>query len=94
MLRWLIAILFVANVLAFALLRGMFGPLPAAGPREPVHLVQQVRPDALQVAAAAPGQPVVGGPISQPALDAQPLAASGAAAPADASAPASAPAAQ
>lgn len=49
MLRWLIAVLFLANMLAFALIRGVFGPLPAAGPREPEILSRQVQPDALRV---------------------------------------------
>lgn len=31
MLRWLIAALFLANMLAFVATRGVFGPLPAAG---------------------------------------------------------------
>lgn len=87
MLRWLIAVLFLANMLAFAVMRGTFGPLPAAGPREPGHFAQQVRPDALRVTALAQAadQPVVGGPIEQPNLEAEPLDA--------ASAPASTPAA-
>ena len=42
MLRWLIAILFLANLVALALASGMAGPLPASGPREPHHLERQV----------------------------------------------------
>ncbi|AOR68570.1 hypothetical protein BBJ41_14120 [Burkholderia stabilis] len=78
MLRWLIAVLFLANMLAFVVARGVFGPLPAAGPREPGVLSRQVRPDALRVTplAQAADQPVVGGPIAPPAVTAAPLAAS------------------
>ncbi len=32
MLRWLIAILVLANILAFVTTRGAFGPLPSPGP--------------------------------------------------------------
>ncbi|NTX32615.1 hypothetical protein HT746_36865, partial [Burkholderia pyrrocinia] len=53
MLRWLIAVLFLANMLAFVVARGVFGPLPAAGPREPGVLSRQVRPDALRVTPLA-----------------------------------------
>lgn len=105
MLRWLISILFLANMLAFVVVRGVFGPLPAAGPREPGHALLQVRPDALRVTpvSQAADQPIVGGPIVPPALETAPLNASGAApdsapgspaasAPASAVAPASMPA--
>ncbi|VWD64516.1 hypothetical protein BLA39750_07904 [Burkholderia lata] len=78
MLRWLIAVLFLANMLAFVVARGVFGPLPAAGPREPGVLARQVRPDALRVTplVQASDQPVIGGPIAPPAVTAEPLAAS------------------
>ncbi|KVL60677.1 hypothetical protein WT01_10685 [Burkholderia cepacia] len=78
MLRWLIAVLFLANMLAFVVARGVFGPLPSAGPREPGVLSRQVRPDALHVTplAQATDQPVVGGPIAPPAVTTAPLAAS------------------
>ncbi|VWC51282.1 hypothetical protein BLA6993_07967 [Burkholderia lata] len=78
MLRWLIAVLFLANMLAFVVARGVFGPLPAAGPREPGVLARQVLPDALRVTplAQASDQPVIGGPIAPPAVTAEPLAAS------------------
>ncbi|WP_321786588.1 hypothetical protein [Burkholderia pyrrocinia] len=78
MLRWLIAVLFLANMLAFVVARGVFGPLPAAGPREPGMLSRQVRPDALRVTplAQATDHPVVGGPIAPAAVTAEPLAAS------------------
>ncbi|WP_242468217.1 hypothetical protein [Burkholderia plantarii] len=78
MLRWLIAILLVANLIALAAIEGLFGAPPAAGPREPAHLAQQVRPEALRVSATAQAAetPVVGGPITSPAIDVQPLGAS------------------
>lgn len=93
MLRWLISILFLANMLAFVVVRGVFGPLPAAGPREPGHALLQVRPDALRVTpvSQAADQPIVGGPIVPPALETAPLNASGAA-PAPSSPPAAQPA--
>ncbi|WP_244125232.1 hypothetical protein [Burkholderia gladioli] len=80
MLRWLIAILLVANLVALAAIQGLFGPPPAAGAREPWHLTQQVRPQALHTTAVAQAaeQPVVGGPISSAPIESQPLAASSA----------------
>ncbi|WP_244117996.1 hypothetical protein [Burkholderia gladioli] len=80
MLRWLIAILLVANLVALAAIQGLFGPPPAAGAREPWHLAQQVRPQALHTTAVAQAaeQPVVGGPISSAPIESQPLAASSA----------------
>ncbi|WP_244129016.1 hypothetical protein [Burkholderia gladioli] len=103
MLRWLIAILLVANLVALAAIQGLFGPPPAAGAREPWHLTQQVRPQALHTTAVAQAaeQPVVGGPISSAPIESQPLAASSAdagaepgaaSAPTPGSAPGSAPA--
>ncbi|AOJ70952.1 MULTISPECIES: hypothetical protein [Burkholderia] len=79
MLRWLISILFLANMLAFVVVRGVFGPMPAAGPREPGHALLQVRPDALRVApvSQAADQPIIGGPIVSPPLDTAPLNALG-----------------
>lgn len=78
MLRWLIAILFLANLLTFVTLRGMFGPLPYAGVREPNHLNRQIRPDTLRVqalsAAEAADQAVVGAPAPSPAIAASELA--------------------
>lgn len=78
MLRWLIAVLFLANMLAFVVARGVFGPLPAAGPREPGVLARQVQPEELRVTplAQATDQPVIGGPIAPPGVTAEPLAAS------------------
>lgn len=78
MLRWLIAILLVANLIALAAIEGLFGPPPAAGAREPAHLAQQVHPEALRVSATAQAAetPVVGGPITSPTIDVQPLGAS------------------
>ncbi|WP_179401066.1 hypothetical protein [Burkholderia guangdongensis] len=54
MLRWLIAVLFLANMIAFMAVRGTFGPLPAAGPLDPDASARQVAPDALRVAPLAP----------------------------------------
>jgi hypothetical protein len=75
MLRWSIAILLLANILAFVAARGVFGPSPSAGGREPTHLNRQVHPEWLSVqpvtAADAADQPVVGGPAP-----AAPIAAS------------------
>ena len=66
MLRWLLAVLVIANILAFVMMRGLFGPSPAAGPREPNHLNRQVRPEQLRVqpmsSADAADLAVVGGP--------------------------------
>ncbi|MCC8392136.1 hypothetical protein LJ656_06005 [Paraburkholderia sp. MMS20-SJTR3] len=66
MLRWPIAILILANVLAFVALRGAFGPTPTAGGHEPAHLNRQIRPESVKVqsvsAADAGDQAVVGGP--------------------------------
>ncbi|MEX3526282.1 MAG: hypothetical protein VB143_01960 [Burkholderia sp.] len=78
MLRWLIAILLVANPVALTAVQGLFGPPPAAGTREPWHLTQQGRPQALHTTAVAQAaeQPVVGGPISSPPIESQPLGAS------------------
>ncbi|MGH8780744.1 hypothetical protein [Paraburkholderia sp.] len=78
MLRWLIAILFLANMLAFVAMRGVFGPLPSAGTREPNHLNRQIRPEWLKVtplsAADAADLAVVGGPAPEPAIAASALA--------------------
>jgi hypothetical protein len=77
MLRWLIAILFLANLLAFATLRGVFGPLPYAGAREPGHLNRQMHPEAVRVqpvsVASATDLAVVGGPAPAPAIAASAL---------------------
>ncbi|WP_144144076.1 hypothetical protein [Paraburkholderia sp. BCC1884] len=66
MLRWLIAILFFANLLAFVAVRGVFGPTPTAGGREPNHLNRQIHPEWLKVqpvtASEAADQAVVGAP--------------------------------
>ncbi|MFM0006703.1 hypothetical protein PQR57_37675 [Paraburkholderia dipogonis] len=66
MLRWLIAILFLANMLAFVAVRGVFGPTPTAGGREPNHLNRQVHQEWLKVqpvtASDAADLAVVGGP--------------------------------
>ena len=77
MLRWLIAILFLANLIAFALASGMLGPLPAAGPREPHHLERQVHPEWLKARpiseAEATEQAVVGQPDPTPKVATVPL---------------------
>ncbi len=78
MLRWLIAILFLANMLAFVALRGVFGPLPSAGPREPNHVNRQIHPEWLKVrpmsAADAADQAVVGAPAPAAPVAASALA--------------------
>jgi hypothetical protein len=77
MLRWLIAILFLANMLAFATVRGAFGPTPLAGARESNHLNRQIHPEMLKVqpvsAAEAADLAVVGGPAPAPAIAASEL---------------------
>ncbi|QSN61476.1 MULTISPECIES: hypothetical protein [unclassified Caballeronia] len=78
MLRWLIALLILANVLVFALVHGMFGSsLPAAGAREPHHLLQQVRPETLTTRPLRPeeaaDQPQVGGPAPAANVETKPL---------------------
>ncbi len=77
MLRWLIAILFLANLIAFALASGMLGPLPASGPREPHHLERQVHPEWLKAwpmsEAESSEQPVIGRPAPMPKIAAAPL---------------------
>lgn len=77
MLRWLIAILFLANLVALALASGTLGPLPAAGAREPHHLERQIHPEWLQARpiseADAAEHAVVGQPDPTPAVAATPL---------------------
>jgi hypothetical protein len=77
MLRWLIAILVLANVAAFALASGIFSPLPSSGPREPNHLDRQIHPEWLKVrpisAAEANDQAIVGTAAPAPAVAASPL---------------------
>ncbi|MDR5730863.1 hypothetical protein QCE47_00680 [Caballeronia sp. LZ025] len=77
MLRWLIAILTLANLVMFALVHGTFGPLPAAGAREPQHLMQQVRPETLTMHPLHPeeaaDQPQVGGPAPSVKVQTAPL---------------------
>ncbi len=77
MLRWLIAILFLANLVAFALASGMLGALPASGPREPHHLERQVHPEWLQTRpmseAEATEQPTIGQPDPLPKIAGAPL---------------------
>ena len=77
MLRWLITLLILANLVMFAVVRGMFGSLPAAGAREPHHLLQQVHPEALATRAIHPeeafDQPRVGGPAPAANVQSAPL---------------------
>ncbi|WP_322103697.1 hypothetical protein [Paraburkholderia sp. J41] len=77
MLRWLIAILILANLLAFAAISGVFGPTPASGNRETTHLSRQIHPERLRVRAILPSEsadvPTVGGPVAQPAVQASAL---------------------
>lgn len=77
MLRWLIAILILANLAAFAATRGAFGPTPASGSRESQHLNRQIHPERLTVrpipASESIDVPVVGGPVAQPAVQASTL---------------------
>ncbi len=72
MLRWLIAIFFLANLLAFGLASGVLGALPSSGAREPSHLNRQVHPEWLKArpvsAAEAGDQAVVGQPQPAPAV--------------------------
>jgi hypothetical protein len=79
MLRWLVAILFLANLLAFALASGLLGALPASGEREPSHLNRQIHPDwlnarPLSAADLAEQPPVVGGPAPVAPVQASSLA--------------------
>jgi hypothetical protein len=67
MLRWLIVLLFLANLLMAAVVQGMFGPLPAAGAREPHHLLQQVHPEALNVRPLHPEDAVDQAQVGEPA---------------------------
>jgi hypothetical protein len=67
MLRWLIVLLFLANLLMAAVVQGMFGPLPAAGAREPHHLLQQVHPEALNVRPLHPEDAVDQAQFGEPA---------------------------
>ncbi|WP_116134759.1 hypothetical protein [Trinickia diaoshuihuensis] len=77
MLRWLIAILLLANMIAFALASGMLGPLPAAGPIESNHIERQVHPEWLKATpiseAQSAEQVIIGQPDPSPALNAAPL---------------------
>jgi len=77
MLRWLIVLLLVANLAAFAALYGAFGPSPAAGRRETQHLGRQIHPERLAVRPIPPSAsidiPLVGGPVASPGVQTQPL---------------------
>jgi hypothetical protein len=77
MLRWLIAILFLADMLAFVFVQGVFGPLPSSGEREPNRLNRQVHPEWLKArpisAAEVADQAVVGAPAPQAPVQASAL---------------------
>jgi len=77
MLRWLIALLLVANLAAFAALYGVFGPPPAAGRHENQHLGRQIHPERLVVRPIPPSAsadiPLIGGPVASPGVQEQPL---------------------
>ena len=77
MLRWLLAVLFLANLFMFVVVQGVFGTLPAAGGREPQHLDRQVHPELVRVRPIGPeeaaDQPVVGGPAPAASVQAAPL---------------------
>jgi len=77
MLRWLLAILILANLAALAAVLGVFGPTPAAGSRTSQPLSQQIHPERLTVRAILPSEsidvPVVGGPVAQPDVQTQTL---------------------
>lgn len=78
MLRWLIALLVTANLIAFGLASGALSPPPSSGPREPGHLNRQVRPEWLKTrpisAAEAGEQAIVGKPAPEPSVVETPLA--------------------
>ncbi|WP_322010448.1 hypothetical protein [Paraburkholderia sp. J12] len=77
MLRWLIAILILANLVAFSAIRGVFGPTPASGSRDSLPLNRQIHPERLAVrpipASESADVPVVGGPVADPAVQASAL---------------------
>lgn len=77
MLRWLIALLFLANLLMFVVVQGVFGPLPSAGGREPQHLDRQIHPELVRARPISPeeaaDQAVVGAPAPSTPVQAAPL---------------------
>ena len=77
MLRWTIAVLFLANLLIFLAMRGVFGPLPVASDREPAHLSEEIHPEwlsmRLETAAEAADQAVVGAPAPTAPVQTQTL---------------------
>jgi len=77
MLRWLIAILILANLLAFGAIRGLFGPAPLSGTGSDKQLNRQINPEGLTVrpikASESVDVPVVGGPVANPAIQASAL---------------------
>ncbi|CAB3784205.1 hypothetical protein LMG28688_01823 [Paraburkholderia caffeinitolerans] len=77
MLRWLIAILILANLLAFGAVRGLFGPAPLTSTSGNKQLNRQIHPEGLLVRPIKPSEsvdvPVVGGPMADPAVKASEL---------------------
>ncbi|MCG5077312.1 hypothetical protein [Paraburkholderia tagetis] len=77
MLRWLIAILILANVLAFGAVRGLFGPAPLTSTSGNKQLNRQIHPEGLTVrpikASESVDVPVVGGPVAPPDVQASTL---------------------
>ncbi|MDR3096956.1 MAG: hypothetical protein LBV73_07765 [Paraburkholderia sp.] len=78
MLRWLIALLILANLLAFGAIRGLFGPAPLTDSGSHQQLNRQIHPEGLTVRPIKPSEsvdvPVVGGPVADPAIQASALA--------------------
>src|SRR5271167_382538 len=54
MLRWLLALLFLANLVILIVVQGGLGPLPSAGVREPQHLDRQFHPEQVRVRPITP----------------------------------------
>jgi hypothetical protein len=77
MLRWLIALLFLANIVMVVIVQGGVGALPSAGAREPQHLERQMHPELVRVrpirAEDSADQAVVGGPAPSAAVQTAPL---------------------
>ncbi|RQH04690.1 hypothetical protein [Paraburkholderia dinghuensis] len=77
MLRWVIPLLILANSAAAAANAGVFGPTPASGLRDSAPLTRQIHPERLTVrpivASESVDVPVVGGPVSDPAVQTAPL---------------------
>jgi hypothetical protein len=78
MLRWLLALLLLANLVIFVVVQGGLGPLPSAGVREPQHLDRQFHPELVRVHPIGPeesaDQAVVGAPAPTADVRTAPLA--------------------